>query len=317
MTDTIRPNLFLVGAPKCGTSALYNYLKAHPQIYMAEPKELNYFAADITSEEFIRDRGRYEAHFSGAGDHPVVGEASVWHLYSKTAARNIRRYAPDAKILAMVRNPVEMIYAYHSQRLFNGTEHIRDFAEAINAIEDRKRGRRLPASNHPLEGLYYLDIARYSEQLDRYYAEFDAGQIHVIVFDDFKHDTAGCYRRVLEFLGVDSEFPLPNIDARRGRNSSKRFRNEAVHRFLSKPPRMITTLGKIILPSQSLRRGLWHRARVMNIQWEPRPALPLGLRIELQEYFRDDIERLGGMLGRDLSSLWLAREQSESAATLS
>ena len=114
-----RPDFFIVGAPKCGTTALYEYLRQHPAVFMPFHKEPLFFGDDLT-----RRYGRLTLHdymrlFKDAKPGQRVGEASAWYLYSRSAAAEIKAYAPDAQIIVMVRNPVDMMYAEHSQVLFN------------------------------------------------------------------------------------------------------------------------------------------------------------------------------------------------------
>lgn len=127
------PNFFIVGAPKCGTTAMHIYLRQHPEIFMPEKKESHFFGSDLNSQYFIRDREKYLSLFSEAKDVKRIGEASVWYLYSKQAAYEIKEFSPSASIIIMLRNPVDMLYAQHSQFLYNGNENIASFEDALNA----------------------------------------------------------------------------------------------------------------------------------------------------------------------------------------
>src|SRR5258706_10449866 len=114
LTEIINnPDFFIVGAPKCGTTAMNDYLGQHPDIYMA-PKELHYFGADLKIKDKISESA-YLQYFKNAGNKKILGEASVWYLFSGTAAKEIKNFSPDAKILIMLRNPVEVVYSLHSQ----------------------------------------------------------------------------------------------------------------------------------------------------------------------------------------------------------
>jgi len=144
------PDFFIVGAPKCGTTAMSDYLRQHPEIYMPQRKEPHFFGSDLDAPYpyFIRDKEQYFSLFAEAKDEKRVGEASVWYLYSKRAAFEIKEFCPTASIIIMLRNPVDMIYSLHSQRLFTGNEDIPDFEEALEAEEDRKRGLRIPSRTY-------------------------------------------------------------------------------------------------------------------------------------------------------------------------
>jgi len=156
---TILPDFFIVGAPKCGTTAMYIYLKEHPEIFMPEEKELHYFGSDLKSHWFQRDLNKYLSHFSACNGKKRVGEASVWYLYSKKAATEIKDFSPSSRIIIMLRNPIDMMYSNYYQFLYNGNENLPSFNEAIEAEEDRKRGMSIPETVHFVEGLFYSDTA--------------------------------------------------------------------------------------------------------------------------------------------------------------
>lgn len=300
----ILPNFFIVGAPKCATSALYNYLRCHPDIFMSESKELNYFASDLTSPHFLNNKQVYLSHFENAEGYKKIGEASVWYLYSKVAAKEIYEMVPDAKIIAMIRNPVEMIYSYHGQRLFNGTEDIMDFEKAIEAIPDRKLGKRLPNDPFPIEGLYYLDLAKYSEQIKRYFDLFGKENVHVIVFDDFKSNSLSEYTNTLDFLGLDKDISHDLPDDNISRNASKHYKNMFVKKLMTSPPGTLRIIGKILIPNKRIRQNTLRKIKIMNIKWQPRPKLNPELYMKLSQYYEPDIEEISRLLDRDLAALW-------------
>ncbi len=159
----MRPNLFLVGAPKCGTSALHGYLAQHPDVWMSEPKEPHFFCTDVDAPFAVRDPDAYAALFKDV-QSDVVGESSATYLYSKVAAQKIRAVCPDAGIIAMVRSPLEMLPSLHSQKRVNGTEPYPTLKEALAAEPKRKAGELPAIGAFP----FYGDAARYTEQLQRY-----------------------------------------------------------------------------------------------------------------------------------------------------
>ena len=152
MTNPPVPNFFIVGAPKCGTTALFQYLSTHPDVFAPQRKEFNYFCDDLHFNNVAglfhyRDTADYLSHFAGWEGQKRIGEASVWYLYSMRAAANIHRFSPDARIIVMIRNPAEMLHSLHSQLLENGDEDIVAFEAALSAEEDRKRGLRTPRTD--------------------------------------------------------------------------------------------------------------------------------------------------------------------------
>ena len=296
-----RPDFFIVGAPKCGTTALYEYLKQHPEVFMPrEVKEPHFFGSDFKTSFFIRDEQEYLSLFAAARGEKRVGEASVWYLYSKLAAREIKDFAPAAKIIIMLRNPVEMMHALHSQRLYNGSEDIRDYETALDAEEDRKRGLRIPPHPQLVEGLFYREVAKYAGQVRRYLDVFDPAQVKIIVYDDFKHDTAQVYREVCAFLGVDAGFAA----RLRVVNPNKSVRSSALLDFTRQPPSLSPAWAKKLVPLRARKALMWRAVKALrriNTKYEPRPPMPRELRDRLRAEFAPEVEELGRLIGRDLS----------------
>lgn len=287
----------MVGAPKCGTTALYRCLEAHPEIFVPERKEIHFFGTDIYSPNYGRDLQKYLTLFAGARDEKRVGEASVWYLYSKRASLEIKHFAPAANVIIMLRNPVDMIHSLHSHRLYIGTEDIEDFAAALDAEEDRKRGARRPANPYPVEGLFYREVGKYAEQVQRYFDAFGSERVKVIIFDDFKADPARASREVFDFLGVSPKF-TPEV---RVINANKKVRSKAVRDFLdSAPPSFLRRLARP-LTTPEMRHKLFATLQRMNTDYLARPPLPSQLRAELEKHFAPDVQRLGDLLGRDLT----------------
>ncbi|MFM8322665.1 MAG: sulfotransferase family protein [Chloroflexota bacterium] len=291
-----RPDFFIVGAPKSGTTAMNDYLRQHPEIFMPERKDLSFFGADL---QFSRPRithRQYLALFSGAQDCRRLGETSVWYLYSRSAAQEIKAFAPQAQILIMLRNPVDMLYAQHSQFLYNCNEDLPGFAEALEAEEDRKHGRRIPRRAHFVGGLFYRETARYVEQVERYLDVFGSQQVHILLFDDFKRDTAAAYQEVLAFLGVEDSFrPAFQVV-----NPNKGLRSRLVQELLVAPPPVFTWVSQRVVPGP-WRGRLLQRLRKLNMRRMDRPTLDLDLRRRLQADFQPEVERLARLIGRDLS----------------
>jgi len=281
----VRPNLFLVGAPKCGTTALHDYLAQHPNIFMSEPKEPHYFCTDVDAPFAIRDRAAYEALFARASRR-VAGESSATYLYSRVAAQKISETYPEAKIITMLRNPLEMLPSLHSQKRVNGTEEYPTFAEALEAEKKRKAGLLEARGAFP----YYYDAARYAEQLTRYRERFPAAQVHVIVFDDFKRDAGAVYAEVLRFLGL-APF-TPNLKVV---NRNKRVRSRALHDVLQNPRSPVNRLPK------PLNTFTYKALDRLNSAVETRVPLDAEVAEQLKRDFTPEVERLSELLGRDLS----------------
>jgi Sulfotransferase domain len=295
MGNIRRPDFFIVGAPKCGTTAMQDYLGQHPEIFMPEMKEAHFFGSDLDAPVYLRDEKKYLALFAKARNEKRVGEASVYYLYSRKAAGEIKEFSPAASIIIMLRNPVEMIYSLHSQRLYNGNEDIEDFQAALDAEEDRKKGLRLPKDRHLLAGLFYREVAKYSNQVQRYIDVFGREKIKVIIFDEFKRNTAQVYRDTCEFLGVDPTFePVIRVI-----NGNKGVRS-VTYRNLIFRPSLLRTVARRVIPDVPRRRLIRTLERV-NLKYEPRPPMNPELKERLKEEFRLEVERLSQVLDRDLT----------------
>lgn len=294
-----KPDFFLVGAPKSGTTAMYEYLRAHPHLCLPERKELRYFGSDLD----IRDRhaltpDEYLAYFAGCGEARRIGTAYVWYLFSKAAASEIAAFSPDATIVVMLRNPVEMLPALHAEHLSNGNEDISDFTAALDAEADRRAGRRIPQHAHLPQGLLYSEVPRYTEQLERYYRAFGRERVHVILYDDFRDDTEGAYRALLERLGVDPSLGSPSYEVI---NPRKRVRSERMRHFLARPPDLPRRVIRRLVPA-TVRHQLHARATRMNFALAPPAPMPPETQARLEEMFSGEIASLSHLLERDLSA---------------
>jgi hypothetical protein len=291
-----KPDFFIVGAPKCGTTAMNEFLKQHPEIFIPDAKELHFFGSDLKFNLSRINKDKYLSLFLDAKDKCRVGETSVWYLYSKLAASEIREFSPSASIIIMLRNPVDMLYSQHSQFLYNGNENIECFGEALNAEEDRKHGLRIPPNVIFVEGLFYRETVKYTEQVRRYLHIFGRENVCIVIYDDFKNETAKVYGETLRFLGVSEDF-YPEFKVI---NPNKRVRSYALRDFLQNPPRVAKLLGKALVP-ENARQRLFKNLKFLNIKYEARPPMDSELRRMLQAEFASEIERLSELLGRDLT----------------
>jgi hypothetical protein len=290
------PDFFIVGAPKCGTTALASYLKAHPEVFIPRHKELDYFGADLQ----IRNRPRltwveYQAFYAEAADAKRAGDASVWSLYSARAAQEIKAVCPAADIVIMLRDPVEMMYALHAEHVSTGSETIRDFARALAAEDDRRQGRRLGRRARVRTLFHYRDAARYSGQVRRYLDTFGRDKVHIVLFDDFQAATARTFRDVCDFLGISRDF-APEF---RVVNPSKRIRSRLVVNLLrlTAPPKR-ATVGS---PVDRAWRALRTRIRRWNVTYAPRRPLDPHLHRRLDAEFLPEMAALSDLIGRDVT----------------
>ena len=290
------PNLFIVGAPKCGTTALYSYLVSHPEIFMSPLKEPEFFASDIFAHQrSVTTLREYLNCFSGANGQKKIGEASANYLGSRTAAQEIKAFNPSAQIIIMLRNPVDVMYALHSQRVYEDMDHIHDFEAAVESNEERRWGEgRYKGEKVIRPG--YREVCRFAEPVRRYFDVFGRENVKVVIYDDFRSDTAATYGEVLRFLQV-SQFPMMKYPIV---NANHRFRNTAIQEFVRHPPKLLRHLAHGLF-SQNVRSGVGKFLLKVNTVNKPRPPISEQLRRRLESECKSDIEELSRMLGRDLS----------------
>jgi hypothetical protein len=295
-----KPNFFIVGAPKCGTTAMDYYLSQHPEIFMAE-KELHFFAVDLAIPEYAsRQYDNYLRYFDQSKDEKILGESSVFYLYSRVAAKRIFDFDNAAKILIHLRNPVDVIASHHAQIIYEGYENVTELSEALKVEPKREAGDLIPESCIMPFVLRYRDLARFSEQVQRYLDVFGREQVHIVVFEDLKTDTLAVYGHVLAFLGVDTNFTpaLPVV------NANKRIRSSILQKFMDDRPAWTSKAARLIMP-RYVRTAVKRGIKELNTKHEPRRPMDLELRRQLQRELAPEVERLSVLLDRDLSE-WCA-----------
>ena len=282
---------------------MFDYLAEHPSIFAAPTKEPQFFATDLDggtyleSVTFMRDRDRYLAMFADAKPDQLAGEGSTWYLYSKAAAAAIHEAQPEARIIAMLRDPVRMLHSLHGRRFYAGSEDIPGFADALDAEEDRRAGRRIPERARNVKALQYRAVGSYAEQLERYFATFGRERVHVIVFEDFVRDVPGAYRGVLEFLGVDPEF-APDF---RVINAGASRRSQRIQQALLSPT--VIRAARWVVPTRA-RPAVGRTWDRLNSRPEKREPLDPKVAARLRADLMPDIERTSELLGRDLTEVW-------------
>jgi Sulfotransferase domain len=291
-----RPDFFIVGAPRCGTTALHAYLNAHPEIFMCSPKEPHFFAEDVKGDRRkVRAWQDYLALFEGADGCRRAGDASTTYLRSRSAAGLIKAFNPASKIIVMLRNPLDVIYSLHSLRVYDGSEMVDDLEVAL----ERDHRAELAGNTLPEQpgALPYREVVRFSRQLLRYFAEFGRENLHVIVYDDFQSNTSLVYRQTLEFLGVRPDFECHFARV----NQNRRARSKTIQRLLRQPPAAVRRISRAFLPL-SARRFVGESIRCLNGATELRPPMKDELRKRLQREFEPEVEELSQLLNRDLTA---------------
>lgn len=296
----MKPNFFIAGAPKCGTTALSEYLRSHPNIFMSHPKEPWYFAEDFSNfRSRVKSLEEYMGLFKECKkEHLAVGEASVSYLYSSVAIKNIYQFNKNAKIIVILRNPVDLIYSLHSHLVYTHFEKEKDFETAWNLQPSRKKGTNIPKTCPVPALLQYSEVAKLGHQVERLLSFFPLKQVKIILFNDLKTSAKTVYEDVLAFLEVPddgrSSFPHLNVN----KVSKLEWFTYYIH-----------SLGCFVYDfKKSLgikkQTGILNAIQKLNITKTIRPPLSAEFRAELVSNFKEDIEKLSRIINIDLS-YWL------------
>ncbi len=302
------PNFLVVGAAKSGTTSLYHYLRQHPEVYMSPEKEPEYFSFMGGGVNFIGPGGQpmnfgiinnadeYAELFKDVTHEKAIGECSTSYLLLPQAAVNIHRSLPRCRIIIILRHPVDRAFSHY-------LDHVRSLYEDLS-FEEAIQAEPARAADNWRWGYQYIGHSRYYRQVKRYFDLFDPTRIHVCLFDQLQLDLQGLMTDVYRFLGVDHTF-RPKVGA--------------VHNPGGQPKRL--WLQKFLLESNPIKRlmkpilplALWGRLRrwLLNANLTKADMAP-DTRHRLVELFREDVQTLQELLGRDLSH-WLEEGQADSA----
>lgn len=291
------PNFLIIGAAKGGTTSLYHYLDQHPQIYMSPVKEPRFFALEgeqlnfqnpdqVINHTSVTTLSEYYQLFEGVTDEIAVGEASPLYLYSERAVERIAHYVPEAKLIAILRNPVDRAYSCYKHLI--ALEPF-SFAEALNEEEDRIRQNWAHLWHYRQGGYYY-------KQLKRYFDTFDKHRIKIYLFDDLKAKPLDVVQDVFSFLRVDDTF-VPDLTYRNVSNNPK----IKVLQNTTNGQSRLRSFSRKVLPKW-LRSGFAKRVR----GWNSKEFVPMpeDVRLQLIEDYREDIVNLQDLIGLNLSH-WL------------
>jgi hypothetical protein len=282
---------------------MFYYLAQHPNIFNTGIKEPHYFCEDFPALRILRTPEQYAELFADATEeHQLIGEASVTYMYSKVAPQRIHEMNPDAKVILMLRNPLEIIQSWHSHSITTLNENENDFQKAWGLQDARAAGRHIPPKCAEPFFLQYREIGKLGKYLQKLKKVFPPAQIKLIFYEDFKADNRESYNGLLDYLGaspfVDVQFPVMNA-SRTNRSQllahvTERHLGASVARRLG-PLRQWLGLDNVSIRSK-LRR--------MNRVVKQREPLDPEFTLLLQEYFKDDVQLLSELSGRNLDH-WL------------
>lgn len=294
----VLPNFLVIGAAKAGTTALWHYLRQHPELYMSRHKEPRFFAlygrpvnfrgpGDMTRFNFVTELETYQQLFAGVQDEKAIGEVSPWYMYVDSAAPAIRKLLPDVKLVAILRDPVERAFSNYLHAVNEGLEPLPTFREAMDAEKARIRDNWSPRFHYKSKGFYY-------RQLQHYLEYFDRSQLRIYRYEQLAADPGALFADLFEFLGVDPAF---QVDTGKRHNESRAARSRTVKHVLEH--RNIIRQGAKLLVPKSLRAGIRNRISALNTG--SKPQLSRRDRKDFIEIYRDDITKLEAFLGCDLS----------------
>jgi hypothetical protein len=302
------PNFFIIGAQKAGTTSLYHYLKQHPQVYMSPVKEPFFFSSKIdpngrvVKERFggpVRVRkprfanlDEYRKLFEGVEGEKAIGEASPLYHYAPGTAERIKRFVPDAKVIALLRNPADRAYSAFLYALRIGTEPLSDFGRALREEGDRIR-------DHWHYSFHYRNRGNYYAQLKSYYEVFGRERVGVWLYEDLKDGPGDVVRSVFRFLEVDDAF-VPDTYSKH--NPALVPKGETGRVAIRVMNATLPVAGKVV-PSA-------HKVRRLVDRWvltDELPPIDPEIRRYLLEDHRENILKLQHLIGRDLSA-WLTEE---------
>lgn len=294
------PSFFVVGAPRCGTTALSKALAGNPKISFSKPKETHFFLEDRSRVPVDEIRRQYleSFHPNLTRETQAIGDGSVSYLYNPDSIRQALAFDDRAKFIASVRSPVDMLRSYHARLLFSLDEDVQDFAKAWNLQEDRAAGRNVPKRCRDARLLLYGQVARLGQQVEQLFQVAGRERCHVVVFDDFAGSPRDVYEQLLAFLAVDDDGQT--TFTRKRENSG--FKSRWLQQFVMNPPpwafRLIEVSDKKLL---SRLKGVRKRIKKFNKVKERRQELSDDMRAMLRRYFADDVQKLSDLLGRDLT----------------
>jgi Sulfotransferase family len=309
------PDFFIVGHGKCGTTALCRMLEGHPRIHIPV-KEPRFFAPDRRTRYWRPASSRrkhphtldgYLALFADARADQRVGEASPTYLRSTLAAASIAAAQPDARIIAILREPASLLRSVHLQAVRNYDETQKDFRKAMALESDRREGRHVPRLSQFPEVLMYSELVRYVEQLRRYHEVFARGQVLVLIYDDFRQDNEGTVRQVLRFLDVDDSAAVRTVELESLRFPRYLLLDQALRAWsiartsgaVAPLVRSFDALTPRWLSDSDALTNAWRRVRYTDP-----PAPDEQFMLELRRRFKPEVEAVSEYLGRDLVTLW-------------
>lgn len=296
MNTKLLPHFLIVGAPKCGTTALHYYLSQHPELNLS-PKEIHYFGKDLGYKVSRPSLEEYQSYFKETG---LNGDGSVWYFYSDSIYEELKKLGISPKIIVLLRNPVEVAYALHSQNIVDANENILSFEDALGLEENRRKGKSHPPNVDPPRTVYYKETANFLPRIKKLQESIPQENIFIGLQKDLKNDTLGFLNKIESFLGVNhlTNYNLEKI------NENKIVKNQAVHQLIKKPSNFKIKLFRTVLPSKKLRSWLVNKVYSSNLEHTERTKLNESTEQVLKTYFKAMVKELDKIIEPDISD-WI------------
>lgn len=297
-----RIDFFILGAPKCGTSALYEYLRGHPGTFVSEVKEPHFYSPDMYDRSDVlgrrvATREDYQALFSAAGPEQLRGEGSTWYLFSAYAVERILADHPDARFIVMLRHPVAMAHSLYNHNHRKLYEDAPEFERAWRLQKERAEGKAIPRHCPDVKMLQYGRAASYGWQLEQLFRRVDRDRVLVHIHEEFFSDIRASWLHTLEFLGLTDD---GRMDFERV-NENRRLRSRRLYEFLTYPPEPVRRLWR---PAKRIANVLgWYPGRALlrqNQEKVSRNPLRPEFRVELLEHFSGEVSEVERWLGRSI-----------------
>jgi len=324
--------IFIVGAPRCGTTTMARWLQAHPQVLFPFVKEPHFFAQlDLRALDEAELRRQVEQdyldHFfpEPEGERRIAADASVSYLYTPEQLEPVLRLWPESRFVVGVRDPLSLLPSLHKRLVFLGDETLTHFKDAWAAVSDRAAGKRIPRSCVEPRWLRYDQAGRYATYLERLFATVGREQCLVLLFDDLVADPICQYRRLVNFLGLAAMERTIDLAPRR---ESHDVRVAWLQRLLKRPPKPVRKymagphyrnrerkLSGDLADSGAFDKVFALRKRVLKWNRIPprKEAIPLSVQEDMRRHLKGEIERLENLIGRDLGH-WLQLQPERQTA---
>ncbi len=288
-----KPNLFIIGAPKCGTTSMMHYLSQHPNIYTSPIKEPHYFNTDSGHRYFFTENSYFSLFKKATLNHTYLCEGSVWYLYSKIAINAILQFNPEAKFIVMLRNPVDMFFSLHQELLFGGSENQKSALKAWHLQNERLKGENIPPGCSDPSFLQYGNACKLGNQVATALKKINPDNILFITLDELKKNPDKTYNTVLEYLKL-SPLTLSNYEIVNPKKTRKFPLLSRFFIYFTKFKKALGIKGGLGLASAINKRNVNYNRSINSLERK-------NLEKQLYSFFYKDICLLENLIGKNLN----------------